>query len=93
MTTGQRNIDGSWYLFDDQGVMQTGLQNLASYGQNKVVYYASNGQMQYGQQVVENHWRLFDKYSGAMLTGFQNLAPYGQNKVVYYDEKVECNMD
>ena len=33
--------------------MQTGLQNLAPYGQNKTVYYASNGQMQFGQQVYQ----------------------------------------
>ena len=42
--------------------------------------------MQYGQQVVGNHWYLFDRYSGAMLTGFQNLALYGQNKTVYYNK-------
>ncbi|MDN4847552.1 C39 family peptidase [Ligilactobacillus salivarius] len=85
MTTGQRNIDGSWYLFDDQGVMQTGFQRIEN--QSKTVYYNKNGQMQYGQQAIGNHWYLFDKYSGAMQTGFKNLAPYGQNKVVYYDEK------
>ena len=85
MTTGQRNIDGSWYLFDDQGVMQTGFQRIEN--QSKTVYYNKNGQMQYSQQAIGNHWYLFDKYSGAMQTGFKNLAPYGQNKVVYYDEK------
>ena len=84
MTTGQRNIDGSWYLFDNQGVMQTGFQRIEN--QNKTVYYNKNGQMQYGQQVVGNHWYLFDRYSGAMLTGFQNLAPYGQDKTVYYNK-------
>ena len=73
MTTGQRNIDGSWYLFDDQGVMQTGLQNLASYGQNKVVYYASNGQMQYGWQNINGKDYYFDTISGAMKTGTVNI--------------------
>ncbi|WP_270634901.1 peptidoglycan DD-metalloendopeptidase family protein, partial [Ligilactobacillus salivarius] len=43
-----------------------------------------DGQLQYGQQAIGNHWYLFDKSSGAMQTGFQNLAPYGQNKTVYY---------
>ncbi|MBM6788629.1 choline-binding protein, partial [Ligilactobacillus salivarius] len=37
-----------------------------------------------GQQQINGHWYLFDKYSGAMLTGFQNLSRYGQNKTVYY---------
>ena len=82
---GQQVVGNHWYLFDkSSGVMQTGFQNLAPYGQNKVVYYASNGQMQFGQQVVGNYWYLFDKVTGAMQTGFQNLASYGQNKVVYY---------
>ena len=64
--------------------MQTGLQNLSAYGENKTVYYASNGQMQYGQQRLNGHWYLFDKISGAMQTGFQNLSAYGENKTVYY---------
>ncbi|MBM6764233.1 N-acetylmuramoyl-L-alanine amidase [Ligilactobacillus agilis] len=50
--------------------------------QNKTVYYASNGQMQYGQQQINGHWYLFDKWSGAMQTGFQNIPE--QNKTVYY---------
>ena len=66
--------------------MLTGFQNLADYGQNKIVYYDKNGQMLYGQQAINGHWYLFSKYNGAMLTGFQNLADYGQNKIVYYDK-------
>ncbi|OQQ87117.1 hypothetical protein B6U57_07045, partial [Ligilactobacillus salivarius] len=64
----------------------TGFQNLSRYGQNKTVYYDKNGQMLYGQQAIDGHWYLFNKYNGAMLTGFQNLADYGQDKVVYYDK-------
>ena len=85
MTTGQRNIDGSWYLFDNQGVMQTGFQRIENQG--KTVYYNKEGQMQYGQQAIGNHWYLFSKYNGAMQTGFQNLAEYGQDKAVYYNKE------
>ena len=42
--------------------------------------------MLYGQQAINGHWYLFDRYSGAMLTGFQNLAPYGQDKIAYYNK-------
>ena len=80
---GQLNIQGHWYLLKNK-IVQTGFQNLSAYGENKTVYYASNGQMQYGQQQLNGHWYLFDKISGAMQTGFQNLSAYGQNKTVYY---------
>src|SRR5699024_11254613 len=82
---GQKNINNNWYLFDkNSGVMKTGFQNLAPYGQNKTAYYAPNGQMQYGQQNIGGYWYLFDRATGAMKTGFQNLSSYGQNKTVYY---------
>ena len=80
---GQLNIQGHWYLLKNK-IVQTGLQNLSAYGENKTVYYASNGQMQYGQQQLNGHWYLFDKISGAMQTGLQNLSAYGENKTVYY---------
>ena len=80
---GQLNIQGHWYLLKNK-IVQTGFQNLSAYGENKTVYYASNGQMQYGQQQLNGHWYLFDKISGAMQTGFQNLSAYGENKTVYY---------
>ena len=51
MTVGQKNIGGHWYLFSKyNGAMLTGFQNLADYGQNKIIYYDKNGQMLYGQQ-------------------------------------------
>ena len=80
---GQLNVQGHWYLLKNK-IVQTGFQNLSAYGENKTVYYASNGQMQYGQQQLNGHWYLFDKISGAMQTGFQNLSAYGENKTVYY---------
>ncbi|MDD5958042.1 MAG: GH25 family lysozyme [Ligilactobacillus ruminis] len=78
--TGQRQINGKWYLFGSDGSMKTGLQWVAD--QNKTCYYASNGQMQYGQQCINGKWYLFDKDTGAMKTGLQWVAD--QNKTCYY---------
>ena len=80
---GQLNVQGHWYLLKNK-IVQTGFQNLSAYGENKTVYYASNGQMQYGQQQLNGHWYLFDKVNGSMQTGFKDLTLYGQNKTVYY---------
>lgn len=78
---GQKNIDGNWYLFDENtGIMQTGFKDIKS--QSKTVYYASNGQMQYGQQRISNHWYLFDDITGAMKTGLQYIK--SQNKLALY---------
>ena len=84
MTVGEKNIDNNWYLFDQQGVMQTGFQDLSPYGQNKTVFYGNDGKMLYGQQKINDNWYLFDSFDGAMKTGFQDLSPYGQNKTVFY---------
>ena len=78
--TGQRQINGKWYLFGSDGSMKTGLQWVAN--QNKTCYYASNGQMQYGQQCINGKWYLFDKNTGAMKTGLQWVAD--QKKTCYY---------
>ena len=78
--TGQRQINGKWYLFGSDGSMKTGLQWVAD--QNKTCYYASNGQMQYGQQCINGKWYLFDNNTGAMKTGLQWVAD--QNKTCYY---------
>ena len=83
MQTGQRNLGGYWYNFDQvTGKMSTGLTYLPD--QNKKVYYNAQGQMQYGQQNVGGHWYLFDKVTGAMKTGFQYIAD--QHKTVYYNK-------
>ena len=78
--TGQRQINGKWYLFGSDGSMRTGFQWVAN--QNKTCYYASNGQMQYGQQYINGKWYLFDKNTGAMKTGLQWVAD--QKKTCYY---------
>lgn len=82
MVHGQQNINGKWYLFDEQtGEMKTGFQYISS--QKKKVYYSNAGQMQYGQQHIDRYWYLFDNFTGAMQTGFQYIA--NQRKVVYYN--------
>lgn len=82
MVHGQQNINGKWYLFDEQtGEMKTGFQYISS--QKKKVYYSNAGQMQYGQQHIDKYWYLFDNFTGAMQTGFQYIAD--QRKVVYYN--------
>ncbi|MFT9452107.1 glycosyl hydrolase 53 family protein, partial [Liquorilactobacillus ghanensis] len=82
---GQNLIDGHWYLFDSQGKMRTGLQQIPA--QHKTVYYANNGQMQYGQQKINNYWYLFDDVTGAMKTGIVTLSKKKTAdgpKTVYY---------
>ena len=74
--TGERQIGGYWYYFDGNGVMQTGFVNLGS----KTVYYNSDGQMQYGEQKINNAWYYLDTITGARITGFYNLP----GKTVYY---------
>ncbi|URI12678.1 N-acetylmuramoyl-L-alanine amidase [Ligilactobacillus salivarius] len=84
MTTGQKNINNHWYLFDNKGAMQRGFQNLKSYGQDKTVYYNKDGWMLYGQQKIGGHWYNFDRVTGKMSIGFTYLTD--QNKKVYYSE-------
>ncbi|WP_201782333.1 L,D-transpeptidase family protein, partial [Liquorilactobacillus aquaticus] len=82
MQYGQQQINGKWYLFDQNtGAMKTGFQYISN--QKKTAYYNTSGQMQYGQQQINGKWYLFDQNSGAMKTGFQYIS--NQNKIAYYD--------
>lgn len=73
MATGQKFITGHWYLFDNNGAMQRGFQNLKDYGDNKTVYYNQDGWMQYGWQWLDNATRYFDTYNGAMAIGQKKI--------------------
>jgi len=77
--TGERQIDGHWYYFDANGIMQTGFVNLGY----KIVYYNYNGWMLYGEHQIDGYWYYFDTGTGAMQTGFVNLG----HKIVYYNAK------
>ena len=74
MATGQKFITGHWYLFDNNGAMQRGFQNLKDYGDNKTVYYNQDGWMLYGWQWLNNATRYLDTFNGAMATGQKNIA-------------------
>uniref|UniRef100_UPI003A599CD4 N-acetylmuramoyl-L-alanine amidase family protein n=1 Tax=Ligilactobacillus agilis TaxID=1601 RepID=UPI003A599CD4 len=68
-----QQINGKWYLFDKwSGAMQTGFQYIPE--QYKTVYYASNGQMQYGWQKIGKDCYYFDEASGKMQTGQKKLG-------------------
>ena len=56
--------------------MQTGIVDLGE----KTVYYAPNGQMQYGEQRINGSWYYFKPGNGAMQTGIVDLG----EKTVYY---------
>ena len=77
--TGESQIDGHWYYFDANGIMQTGFVNLGY----KIVYYNYNGWMLYGEHQLNGYWYYFDTGTGAMQTGFVNLG----HKIVYYNAK------
>ena len=70
---GEQKIDGHWYLFNDQGEMQRGIQDLRPYGSEKHAYYNEAGQMQYGWQRVNDEPHYFDTYDGAMAVGEKNI--------------------
>ena len=85
LVKGQKYIDGGWRLFDNNGVMQTGFQDLSAYGTNKTMYFDQDGKAVYGQQYINGQYYVFSHNEGALLTGFQDLKSYGQDKVVYLD--------
>ena len=102
MTVGQKNINGHWYLFNEQGAMQRGFQYLPK--QDKTVYYNKDGWMLYGWQWVDNATHYFDKFDGKMAVGQKNINGHWylfnkdgamqrgfqylpeQNKTVYYNK-------
>lgn len=81
----QKKIGNNWYLVNQAGKYATGFQVIAD--QHKTVYYNLQGQMQYGQQHLNNNWYFFKPGSGAMQTGFVKLNTDQTNdgpKTVYY---------
>ena len=56
--------------------MITGLYKFS----NKTVYYGKDGDMRYGEQLINGHWYYFDTITGAMATGFHKFP----KKTVYY---------
>ncbi len=80
----QENVNGNWYLKDEQGNYLTGFQEIRD--QNKTVYYNPDSkQMVYGQQNINGNWYLFNTFDGAMQTGLQYIRD--QKKLAYYNEQ------
>ena len=72
--TGQQKLAGNWYLFNKDGQVMTGFQDLHPYGQNKIVYYdPKTAQMVYGYKNINGDWYLFDKETGSRKTGVQTV--------------------
>lgn len=73
---GWELINGLWYYFDENGIMQTGWKRV-----NNIWYYLDNsGAMQRGWKKISNIWYYFDG-SGSMKTGWQ----YINSKWYYLD--------
>lgn len=71
-------VHGKWYVFDDQGQVQTYFQNITDnqivYG-SKVLGYLLTG-IRHIKLQADNKWHYyyFDKKTGLMFTGFKNLS-------------------
>lgn len=72
-------VDGKWYYFNSQGVMQKGLISYAG----KKYYMNANGVMQYGWQKINSKWYYFNKSTG-VATGNGWLKVDG--KWYYFDK-------
>ena len=71
MVHGEALIDGNFYLFEKyNGGMQTGLQDLTTYGANKTVYYdPKTGHMLYGDIMIDGVMHTFEGGSGKLIDG------------------------
>ena len=83
MQYGQQLIAGHWYLFDTfDGAMKTGLQWIKD--QAKFVYYASNGQMQYGTIQAGRITYYADQVTGSIDGVFNNAGSnWAKSRVTY----------
>ena len=100
--TGEQTIDGSSYLFDAQGVMQSGLYS--TMGNTR--YYGEDGKMQTGFVTLEDGTRYFSPDTGLMRRGIMTIGSDTYyfdssgimaigwtelgNVKYYYDEEGKC---
>lgn len=83
MVHGQQNINGKWYLFDQNGFMKTGFQWISS--QKKTAYYdKQTGHRLKGMQKIEGNLYHFDENTGAMTTS-QIAYDKGTKKLYLFD--------
>lgn len=83
MVHGQQNINGKWYLFDQNGFMKTGFQWVSS--QKKTAYYdKQTGHRLKGMQKIDGNLYHFDENTGAMTTS-QIAYDKGTKKLYLFD--------
>ena len=79
LKNGEEYENGYWFYYEDGVKLKNTFKELDD---GRIVYYGSDGNMQYGECRIEGYWFYFDTKNGAMQTGFVNLS----GKTVYYDE-------
>ena len=82
MAVGEIEIEGKWYLFNANGVMQTGFYYLGDSAHGKWVYYNSDGSMSHGEACITGSWYYFDDVTGAVTYGWKYIA--SGSKLVWY---------
>ena len=81
--TGQKKIDGKWYLFKD-GKLQKGFRSIRYKGETIRVYYSKKtGEKYFGAHKISGSRYYFDKKSGKMKTGWLKKA----GERYFYDKK------
>ena len=84
MTNGEKKIDGKWYYFGEDGVMQTGVQTVPTKnGGKKKVCYGEDGAMLYGKQKCGDNWYYLQAKTGAVMYGEQKI----DGKWYYFDRQ------
>ena len=76
---GEAKIGNHWYYFNAAGQMQTGFVTLKD---GRLVYYNADGQMQYGEQKINDEWYHFQTDNGDTARGWYTLE---DGRQVYYD--------
>ena len=69
MAKNESKIGDYWYYFGNDGVMRTGFVTLTDTDKTRVVYYNTQGQLQYGQQTINSKTYYFNIWSGEEETG------------------------
>ena len=76
---GEAKIGNHWYYFNAAGQMQNGFVTLKD---GRLVYYNADGQMQYGEQKINDKWYHFQTDNGDTARGWYTLE---DGRRVYYD--------
>lgn len=69
MAKNENKIGNYWYYFGNDGVMRTGFVTLTDTGKTRIVYYNTQGQLQYGQQTINSKTYYFNVWTGEEETG------------------------